>query len=171
MFAKLYSWYSSSWGLSIPFLIIIMTSTSCSYHHHDHQPNLLLIRTSTSFFQGQHQLSRKSEKNKSFWPNQSAPFIYIMIERCYFSLDQWEIRIHLLWGECFNIPHHCDPHLNQTKFNDLLPLTIDGVLKGTLPVVLKKIEKSVLYFAKISAFQGWSCPPARSHHGHHWWTR
>ena len=22
----------------------------------------------------------------------------------------------------------CDPHLNQTKFNDLLPLTIDGVL-------------------------------------------
>ena len=128
MFAKLYSWYSSSWGLSIPFLIIIMTSTSCSYHHHDHQPNLLLIRTSTSFFQGQHQLSRKSEKNKSFWPNQSAPFIYIMIELCYFSLYQWGIRIHLLWGECFNIPHHCDPHLNQTKFNDLLPLTIDGVL-------------------------------------------
>ena len=32
-------------------------------------------------------------------------------------------------------------------------------------------RKSVLYFAKISAFQGWSCPPARSHHGHHWWTR
>ena len=27
--------------------------------------------------------------------------------------------------------HHCDPHLNQTKFNDLLPLTIDGVLDVT----------------------------------------
>ena len=51
-----------------------------------------------------------------------------MIELCYFSFDQWEIRIHLLWGKCFNIPHHCDPHLNQTKFNDLFPLTIDGVL-------------------------------------------
>ena len=32
--------------------------------------------------------------------------------------------------EIFNIPHHCDPHLNQTKLNDLLPLTIDGVLSG-----------------------------------------
>ena len=51
-----------------------------------------------------------------------------MIELCYFSLDQWEVRIHLLWGKCFNIPHNCDPHLNQTKFNDLLPLTINGVL-------------------------------------------
>ena len=29
-------------------------------------------------------------------PNQSAPSIYIMIVLCYFSLDQWEIRIHLL---------------------------------------------------------------------------
>ena len=24
--------------------------------------------------------------------------------------------------------HHCDPHLDQTKLNDLLPVTIDGVL-------------------------------------------
>ena len=78
--------------------------------------------------QGHHQLSGKSDENKSFWLNQSAPSIYIMIELCYFSLDQWEIRIHLLWGKCFNIPHHCDPHSNQTKFNDLLSLTIDGIL-------------------------------------------
>ena len=77
------------------------------------------------------------------------PSIYIMIELCYFSLDQWEIKIHLLWGICFNIPHWprsqltngrlqhikelvrlgaCDPHLDQTKLNDLVPLTIDGVL-------------------------------------------
>ena len=35
--------------------------------------------------------------------------------------NQWEIATH--WR-----PHHCDPHLGQTKFNDLLPLTIDGVL-------------------------------------------
>ena len=63
-----------------------------------------------------------------FNPNESAPSIHIIIELCYFSLDQWEIRIHLLWGKSFNIPFHCDPHLNQTKFNDLLPLTIPGVL-------------------------------------------
>ena len=36
-------------------------------------------------------------------------------------------------GDCntlksFPNPHHCDPHLDQTKLNDLLPLTIDGVL-------------------------------------------
>ena len=75
-------------------------------------------------------MSGKNDENKSFWPNQSAPSIYIMIELCYFSLGQWEIRIHLLWGKCFHIPHHCDPHLNQTKFNDLLPLTIHGVLES-----------------------------------------
>ena len=54
--------------------------------------------------------------NKSLKSNQIAPFIYIMIELCSFSLVQWEIRIHLLWGKCFNIPHNCDPHLNQTKW-------------------------------------------------------
>ena len=32
-------------------------------------------------------------------------FNHIMIELCYFSLDKWEIKIHLLWGKCFNIPH------------------------------------------------------------------
>ena len=72
--------------------------------------------------QGHHQLSGKSNENKSFEPNQIAPSIYIMIKLCYFSLDQWEIRIHLLWGKCFNIPHHCDPHLYQTKFNDFIAL-------------------------------------------------
>ena len=72
-----------------------------------------------------------------------------MIELCFFSLDQWEIKIHLLWGKCFNIPHwprshstnrrlqHIeklsktysgDPHLDQTKLNGLLLLTIHGVL-------------------------------------------
>ena len=55
-----------------------------------------------------------------------------MIELCYFSLDQWEIRIHPLWGKSFNIPHHCDTHLNQTKLNGLFPLTIHGVLESNL---------------------------------------
>ena len=73
----------------------------------------------------------KAMKISHFNPNQSAPSIYIMIELCYFSLDQWEIRIHLLWGKSFNIPLHCDPHLNQTKFNDLLSLTIIGVLESS----------------------------------------
>ena len=69
-----------------------------------------------------------------------------MIELCYFSLDQWEIRIHLLWGKSFKIPHHCDPHLNQTKwliFNDLLPLTIPGVLAHLL--MLGEMYKQVKF--------------------------
>ena len=70
----------------------------------------------------------KVNKISHLKPNQLAPSIYIMKELCFFSLDQWEISIHLLWGKCFNIPHNCDPHLNQTKLNGLLPLTIPGVL-------------------------------------------
>ena len=94
-------------------------------------------------------MSGKSDENKSFKPNQIAPSIYIMIELCFFSLDQWEIKIHLLWGKSFNIPHwprshstnrrlqHIEklsktysgnPHLDQTKLNELLLLTIVGVL-------------------------------------------
>ena len=72
-----------------------------------------------------------------------------MIELCYFSLDQWEIKIHLLrgifsifligreairrMGDCNTLKslgraHHCHPHLDPTKLSDLLPVTIDGVL-------------------------------------------
>ena len=69
--------------------------------------------------------------------NQHILSIYIKIELCYFSHDQWEIRIHLLWGKCFNIPHDCYPHLNKTKFNGLLPLTIDGVLMMMTVVFMK----------------------------------
>ena len=39
----------------------------------------------------------KAMKISRFNPNQSAPSIYIMIELCYFSLNQWEIKIHMLW--------------------------------------------------------------------------
>ena len=87
----------------------------------------------------------KAMKTSHLNPNQSAPSIYIMIELCYFSLDQWEIRIHLLWGKCFNIPHHCDPHLNQTKFNDLLPLTIDGVLVIVFEFVYLSVRWAVTF--------------------------
>ena len=43
--------------------------------------------------------------------------------------DQWEIATH-------SRPHHCDPHLDQTKYNDLLPLTIDGVLVNIYQVLI-----------------------------------
>ena len=38
--------------------------------------------------QGHQELSGKSDENKSFKSNQLAPSIYIMIELCFFSLDQ-----------------------------------------------------------------------------------
>ena len=50
-------------------------------------------------------MSRKSDENKSFKPNQIAPSIYTIIKLCFFFLDQWETKIHLLWGKSFNIPH------------------------------------------------------------------
>ena len=44
----------------------------------------------------------------------------------------------------FNIPHHCDPYLNQTKLNGLLPLTIPGVLvaTGVYALLLKFLQKN-----------------------------
>ena len=73
----------------------------------------------------------KVKKINHLKSNQLVPSIYTMKELCFFSLDQWEISTHLLWGKCFNIPHHYDPHLNQTKLNGLLPLTIPGVLDNS----------------------------------------
>ena len=78
------------------------------------------------WLQGHQQLSRKSEENKSFKPNQIAPSIYIMIELCYFSLDQWEIKIHLLWGKCFNIPHWPRSHLTNGRLQH-----IEGLSKSS----------------------------------------
>ena len=43
-------------------------------------------------------------------------------------LDQWEIATHRRPFQIQDKSRHCHPHLDQTKFNDLLPLTIDGVL-------------------------------------------
>ena len=40
----------------------------------------------------------KAMKISHINPNQSVPSIYIMIELCCFSLDQWVIKIHMLWG-------------------------------------------------------------------------
>ena len=39
-----------------------------------------------------------------------------MIKVCYFSLDQWEIRIHLIRGKCFNITHHWPLIVNYQDF-------------------------------------------------------
>ena len=41
-----------------------------------------------AFSQGHQELSGESDENNPLKPNQSAPSIYIMIEICYFSLDQ-----------------------------------------------------------------------------------
>ena len=48
----------------------------------------LLTNLVFSSLQGHHELSGKSDENKSFKPNQIVPSIYIMIELCFFSLDK-----------------------------------------------------------------------------------
>ena len=42
-----------------------------------------------------------------------------MIELCYFSLDQWDIKIHLLWGKCFNIPHWPKSHSTNRRLQHI----------------------------------------------------
>ena len=78
-------------------------------------------------WQGHQQLSPNSYENKPFQPNQIAPSFHIMIELCYFSLDQWEIKIHLLWGKCFNIPHWSEafrPMRDSNTFKSLIVVTL-----------------------------------------------
>ena len=90
----------------------------------------------------------KVMKISHFNHNQSAHSIYLKIELCYFSLDQMRDKDTSAVREMFQyIPHHCDPHLNQTKFNDLLPLTIDGVL-----MVMENMTICVIS-GKISIFE------------------
>ena len=50
-------------------------------------------------------------------------FNHIMIELCYFSLDQWEIKIHLLWGKCFNIPHWLRSHSTNGRLQHIEELS------------------------------------------------
>ena len=77
--------------------------------------------------EGHHELSGKSNENKSFKPNQIALSIYIMVDLC-FSLDQWEIKKHLLWGKCFSIPHWPRSHSTNTRLqhNEKLSKTYSG---------------------------------------------
>ena len=93
----------------------------------------VVFRESKHFNQGHHQLSRKSDENKSFWP--SAPSIYIMIELCYFSLDQWEIRIHLLWGKCFNIPHWPRSHSTNGRLQNVEELSKSKTRVGIVTLI------------------------------------
>ena len=73
--------------------------------------------------QGHQQLSGKSEENKSFQPHDFSAF-YLCYDRTLLLFSRPIIDK----DTSALIPHDCDPHLNQTKFNELLPLTIAGVL-------------------------------------------
>ena len=68
-------------------------------------------------------MSGKSEENKSFQPHDFSAF-YLCYDRTLLLFSRPIIDK----DTSALIPHDCDPHLNQTKFNRLLPLTIAGVL-------------------------------------------
>ena len=68
-------------------------------------------------------MSGKSEENKSFQPHDFNAF-YLCYDRTLLLFSRPIIDK----DTSALIPHDCDPHLNQTKFNRLLPLTIAGVL-------------------------------------------
>ena len=68
-------------------------------------------------------MSGKSEENKSFQPHNFSAF-YLCYDRTLLLFSRPIIDK----DTSALIPHDCDPHLNQTKFNGSLPLTITGVL-------------------------------------------
>ena len=59
----------------------------------------------------------------------------------------------------FPNPRHCDPHLDQTKLNDLLPLTINGVLVMLLCSHLTPLVNEVLKLVEYLVLTGthWLC--------------
>ena len=64
-------------------------------------------------------------------------------------LDQWEIATH--W-RAFQIQDKSRPHLDQTKFNGLLPLTIDGVLVRANRGPTCQAKGSLVLFVELKAF-------------------
>ena len=50
-------------------------------------------------------------------------FNHIMIELCYFSLHQSVIKIHMLWGKCFNIPHWLRSHSTNGRLQHIEELS------------------------------------------------
>ena len=100
-------------------------------------------QSSQGHHQGHHQ-SGKSDENRSSEPNQIAPSVYIKIELCYYSLDQWKNKIHLLWGICFNIPHWPRSHLTNGRLQHIKELVrlaacephVDPTLALALPLTI-----------------------------------
>ena len=83
-------------------------------------------------------MSGKSEENKSFQPHDFSAF-YLCYDRTLLLFSRPIIDK----DTSALIPHDCDPHLNQTKFNRLLPLTIAGVL------ALKTQSQNNLYASDV----------------------
>ena len=68
-------------------------------------------------------MSGKSEENKSFQPHDFSAF-YLCYDRTLLLFSRPIIDK----DTSALIPHDCDPHLKQTKFNGLMPFTIADVL-------------------------------------------
>ena len=61
-----------------------------------------------------------------------AGTIYIMIELCFFSLHQWEIKVHLLWGKSFNTPHWPRNHSTNGRLQHIEELSKSKTRVGTI---------------------------------------
>ena len=99
--------------------LFVLTMSWPSFHYGCREAGVVMVNQ----LQGHHQLSGKSDENKQFQPNQIAPSIYIIIELCYFPLDQWQIKIHLLWGICFNTPHWPRSHSTNRRLQHIEELS------------------------------------------------
>ena len=62
-------------------------------------------------------------------------FNHIMIELCYFSLHRWEIKIHMLSGKCFNIPHWLRSHATNGRLQHIDELSKTKTRVGIVTLI------------------------------------
>ena len=104
------------------------TISNCSFiniliEHHSKCPKSHISQFEATSRKDTSNCPEKSEENKSFQPHDFSAF-YLCYDRTLLLFSRPIIDK----DTSALIPHDCDPHLNQTKFNRLLPLTIAGVL-------------------------------------------
>ena len=80
-----------------------------------------------------------------------------MIELCFISLDQWEIKIHLLWGKCFNIPHWPRSHSTNGRLQHIEELSKSKTIVGMVWLkwlILGTIDGVLVIFNNQSHISG-----------------
>ena len=129
-----------------------------------YDPTLLAFGQPTSFLQ-----NLTAREDQIYWHSKDtinclekamkiSHFNHIMIELCYFSLHQWEIKIHMLWGKCFNIPHWLRSHSTNGRLQHIEELSKSKSRVGMVWLKWLFLEMVSLSPMNTSTFSIWSSP-------------